>query len=45
MGDVDQCFAEVSKANNQLKWKSKLNIEDALISSWNWEKYINNEKL
>jgi UDP-glucose 4-epimerase len=45
MGDVDQCFAEVSKANNVLKWRSNLSIEDALVSSWNWEKYINNEKL
>ena len=45
MGDVDQCFAEVSKANNVLNWKSHLSIEDALVSSWNWEKNINNEKL
>ena len=45
MGDVDQCFAEVSKANNVLNWKSNLSIEDALVSSWNWEKNINNEKL
>jgi len=45
IGDVDQCFAEVSKANNVLNWKSNLSIEDALASSWNWEKNINNEKL
>ena len=45
MGDVDQCFAEVSKANNVLNWKSNLSIEDALVSSWNWEKNIYNEKL
>ena len=45
MGDVDQCFAEVSKANNVLKWRSNLSIEEALVSSWNWEKNINNEKL
>ena len=44
-GDVEKCYAEVSKANNQLKWKSKLTIKEALISAWNWEKYISNEKL
>ncbi|MBL6649524.1 MAG: UDP-glucose 4-epimerase GalE [Flavobacteriaceae bacterium] len=44
IGDVDQCFAEVSKANNVLNWKSNLTIEDALVSAWNWEKNINNEK-
>lgn len=45
IGDVEKCYAEVSKANNQLKWKSKLTIKEALISAWNWEKYISNEKL
>ena len=44
-GDIAKCFADVSKANELLNWKSKHSIEDALLSSWNWEKNIKNEKL
>jgi len=44
-GDVAECFADVSKANKILNWKSELSIKDFLLSSWNWEKNINNEKL
>jgi len=44
-GDVGECYANVNKANKILNWKSKLSIEDSLLSSWNWEKKINNEKL
>ena len=44
-GDVPQCYANVIKANKILNWKSELSIEDSLLSAWNWEKKINNEKL
>mgnify|MGYP000339053749 CR=1 FL=1 len=44
-GDVAQCYANVIKANKMLNWKSELSIEDSLLSAWNWEKKINNEKL
>ncbi|MDC1456994.1 UDP-glucose 4-epimerase GalE [Flavobacteriaceae bacterium] len=44
-GDVAECFADVSKANKFLNWKSEISVEDSLLSSWNWEKNINNEKL
>ena len=44
-GDVVECYANVNKANKILNWKSKLSIEDSLLSAWNWEKKINNEKL
>ena len=44
-GDVGECYANVKKANKILNWKSKLSIEDSLLSAWNWEKKINNEKL
>jgi UDP-glucose 4-epimerase len=44
-GDVAECFADVSKANKFLNWNSEFSIEDSLLSSWNWEKNINNEKL
>ena len=43
--DVGECYANVNKANKILNWKSKLSIEDSLLSAWNWEKKINNEKL
>ena len=44
-GDVAECYADVSKSKEHLNWKTKLSIEDALLSSWNWEKNIKNEKL
>ena len=44
-GDVAECFADVSKANKFLNWNSEFSVEDSLLSSWNWEKNINNEKL
>ena len=39
-GDVAECFADVSKANKILNWKSELSIKDFLLSSWNWEKNL-----
>lgn len=36
-GDVIAAYADTSKANNILGWKSKYSLKDALLSSWNWE--------
>ena len=37
-GDVTEIFADTTLANQALKWKAELSLEDALSSSWNWEK-------
>lgn len=36
-GDIDECYADCSKANNELNWKAKYSIVDACRDSWNWQ--------
>ena len=37
-GDVDEIWADVNKAENELQWKAQLNLETMLFSAWNREK-------
>ncbi len=39
-GDIPKIYADTSKANNLLQWKSKLSIREAILSSWKFEQYI-----
>ena len=39
-GDVVTAFADTQKANAILGWETKLTLEDAIASAWNWEKKI-----
>jgi UDP-glucose 4-epimerase len=39
-GDVVQAYADVTKANQVLGWKSSRTIEDAMRDAWRWEKRI-----
>ena len=44
VGDVDALFADVSKAEKSLNWKSQKTVEDAILDAWKWEQYrIKNE--
>ncbi len=36
-GDVGTCFADASKALNELGWKTEKTIEDMCRDSWNWQ--------
>ncbi len=36
-GDIEQIFADVSKAKRELGWQTKLTIEDALKDAWRWQ--------
>ena len=36
-GDIIEAYADTSLANNELKWKTELNLEDALASAWKWQ--------
>lgn len=36
-GDIEKIWAEPSRANNVLGWKAKENIEDTMLSAWNWQ--------
>ena len=39
-GDVEQVWADPSKANEILGWSADTPIEDVMRSAWNWEKKI-----
>ena len=37
-GDVDASYADVTKAYEEMGWKTKYDIVDACRDSWNWQK-------
>ena len=39
-GDVPIAYADASRIRHQLNWQPKYSINDALLSAWNWEKYL-----
>ena len=39
-GDIIKAYADTSKANKVLGWKTELSLEEALGSAWRWEKKI-----
>jgi len=39
-GDVISAYAETSKANKVLGWKTELTLDDAMDSAWKWEQKI-----
>jgi UDP-glucose 4-epimerase len=39
-GDIEKIFADTTKANSVLGWKSAASLEETLLSAWNWEKKI-----
>jgi UDP-glucose 4-epimerase len=39
-GDVVEIYANASKAEKLLGWKSELTILDAVRDAWNWEQYL-----
>lgn len=39
-GDITAAYADTTLANNELGWKSKLTLEDALRSAWLWQKKL-----
>lgn len=42
-GDIASCFADPSKINTQMGWKTEKSIEDSLKDAWNWEQKRNND--
>jgi UDP-glucose 4-epimerase len=39
-GDVEKVYADPSKVNKLLNWKTKYTSSDALLHAWEWEKKI-----
>ncbi len=36
-GDIDCCFADPTKAKNELHWQAKLSLDDMCRDSWRWQ--------
>ncbi len=43
-GDVEQIWADTSLANNVLGWKAEKDLDEMMLSAWNWEKYLDKTK-
>ena len=41
-GDVVKVYADPSKINQTLGWKSKFSLDESLLHAWQWEKKIRN---
>lgn len=41
-GDVEKVYADPTKANKTLGWKTDFSIKDSLLHAWQWEKKIRN---
>lgn len=39
-GDIISAYADTNKANNELGWKTKLSLDDAMRSAWKWEQKV-----
>jgi len=42
-GDVEKVFADTRYANAELGWKAEKNLDETLLSAWNWEKNLRNK--
>ena len=41
-GDVIAAYADTTKANTVLGWKTKRNLDEAVASAWKWEQKVRN---
>ncbi|APY11315.1 UDP-glucose 4-epimerase GalE [Seonamhaeicola sp. S2-3] len=39
-GDIISAYADTTKANNELGWKTELTLDDAMLSAWKWEQKV-----
>ncbi|WP_136481602.1 UDP-glucose 4-epimerase GalE [Cognatitamlana onchidii] len=39
-GDIISAYADTNKANNELGWKTKLTLDEAMDSAWKWEQKV-----
>jgi UDP-glucose 4-epimerase len=39
-GDVEQVWGDVTKSASGLGWKAELDVNEMMLSAWNWEKYL-----
>ncbi|SEF63624.1 UDP-glucose 4-epimerase [Halpernia humi] len=39
-GDITIAYADASKAEKELNWKAETSLEEALRTTWEWQKYL-----
>jgi UDP-glucose 4-epimerase len=39
-GDLERTYADPSKVNKALGWKTKYSVEEALLHAWKWEEKL-----
>jgi UDP-glucose 4-epimerase len=39
-GDVEQVYADCTKANEVLGWKAEVPLKETLLNAWNWQKHL-----
>ena len=39
-GDIEKIWADTTFANEELGWKAEKELEETLLSAWNWEKKV-----
>ena len=39
-GDVEQVYADCTKANEVLGWKAEIPLKETLLNAWNWQKKL-----
>jgi len=43
-GDIEKIWADPSKANNELGWKTESSLDESMKTAWDWENYIRKAK-
>lgn len=43
-GDIEKVWADTTIANNELGWKAQESVEDTLLSAWNWEVKLSEDR-
>jgi UDP-glucose 4-epimerase len=40
-GDIEKIWADPAYANKELNWKAEIDLDEMMLSAWNWEKARN----
>ncbi len=43
-GDITVAYANANKAEKELNWKADTSLEEALRTTWQWQKYLDNNQ-
>ena len=44
-GDIEKVWADTSLAEKELGWKAEKSLEEMLLSAWNWEQKLHQQKI